>query len=207
MKITKKLMSSVLLVSLSGVVSANGGFYVGGGLGKPSTDEEGGKVSGKAYVGYKVNDLISIEGAYHRLKAMERTGQHKVTYTKKDADGNPIKDSKGNEIVVTDTYDVPIEASDTGLSLSALANYNVGEKVSMFGRVGMVMVDSEVKVSPPMANSTASGTTQNDHTELLLGVGADMKVSPNLAIRGEIERIGGDDDYNVYTIGAQFTSY
>lgn len=207
MKITKKLMSSVLLVSLSGVVSANGGFYVGGGLGKPSTDEEGGKVSGKAYLGYKVNDLISIEGAYHRLKAMERTVQQKRSYPKKDVEGNNITDDKGNNIIVTDTYDVPIEASDTGLSISVLANYNVGEKVSMFGRVGMVMVDSEVKFSPPLANAEVKAGHQNDHTELLLGVGADMKVSPNLAIRGEIERIGGDDDYNVYTIGAQFTSY
>lgn len=187
--------AAVLLLSTS-CAFANG-FYAGGSLGKAS-EEVGDELSGKAYVGYKVNENLSLEGAYHKLRQYE--SRNKVSENTTDADGN---------VIGTRTMEYVTPKEDSALSLSALWHHNVAENLSVFGRVGMAMMETESKhdAVSPMINDVVRHRYKDDHTELLLGAGADYHMDSNWAVRGEVERIGGDDDFNVYSLGAKFTSY
>lgn len=142
----------------------------------------------KVYGGYKVTDMIAVEGGYYSLG-----------------------DSKETETVPEGT--ISADGSASGLGLSAVASLPVVENLEVFGKAGLMKWQSEgTIVATPVNGVSKTATAEADGTSLLLGVGAHYKFTDNWGVRGEYERFTRQDinkeDRNVgiMSVGATFST-
>ena len=84
-----------------------------------------------------------------------------------------------------------------GIQFAGVGIIPVNPQFDVFGKLGFFMWD--VSASGP------GGTADDDGTDLMFGVGAAWKFSPQLAARAEWERFDLDgDDVDFLSIGLQF---
>jgi len=154
----------------------------------------------KIYGGYKVTDILSVEGGYYNLGSSDESlkgtvvqGDYKVT--------DPV--AKG-------------EAS--GLGIAAVASLPIVDNFEVFGKAGAMKWNSKatVKANVEQVSTGRSGAvtsiSETDGTSLLLGVGASYKFNDNWGVRGEYENFKRKDvtdkdrNVGVMSVGATFST-
>ncbi|TXH71200.1 MAG: hypothetical protein E6Q83_03085 [Thiothrix sp.] len=183
-----------------------GTMYGGASVGKATTDcmmkdeNECSSTGFKVYGGYKVADMLAIEGGYYNLGSMEESikgstvqGQYTIT--------DPQAEGKAN-----------------GFGLAAVASVPVVDNFEVFGKAGAMFWKSEATVKATVTNTNsgqsavATDIAEKDGTSLLLGVGASYKVNENWGVRGEYEHFKRQDlndqdhDVGVMSVGATFST-
>ncbi|MDO9221038.1 MAG: outer membrane beta-barrel protein [Thiobacillus sp.] len=198
----------LLLLALSaalGVSSAHAadtGFYVGGSLGQAkakdfngsdldaelfssygitsSTSTDDTDTGWKAFAGYRFMKYLAVEGAYANLG--EFTAHSTVT-----APSAGIVDSN---------------VETTAWTISALGILPLGDRFSLFGRVGVNVWDTDISATGTGGGVTASASDSDDGTDWVYGVGAAYSFTDNLSLRGEWERYDlGDGDIDLLSAG------
>jgi opacity protein-like surface antigen len=145
------------------------GFYIGGSVGDATVeveDDQTGETFDADDTGYKI-----IAG--YRIIDWVAVEVNYSDY------GDPVDRFFGRNM--TASYD--------GLSVSALGMLPLGN-FDLFGRLGITRLESEFKVAG------FAGTLGEESTEPLIGLGAQFRPTPNLAIRVEVEGVLLDADNN-----------
>lgn len=183
-----------------------GTMYGGASVGQATTDcmmkdENECSSSGfKVYGGYKVADMLAVEGGYYNLGTMEESVKGSTTqgqYTIKD----PVAEGEAN-----------------GFGVAAIASVPVVDNLEVFGKAGAMFWKSEATVKATITDTSsgqsavATDIAEKDGTSLLLGVGASYKLNDNWGVRGEYEHFKrqdlNDEDHNVgiMSVGATFST-
>ena len=86
----------------------------------------------------------------------------------------------------------------SGVSVSALGAVPIGERFSIFGKIGLFMWDAE-------ARDTTGGlpfSASDEGTDLAFGVGLGYHFTPHLGVRAEWEMLTTDDaDSSLLSVG------
>ncbi|WP_020559262.1 porin family protein [Thiofilum flexile] len=88
----------------------------------------------------------------------------------------------------------------TGLSATAKISSGLFKQADVFGRAGFLAWNAATEAS-------TSTTIDHSGTDLLIGVGADYKINENLMVRGEYERVGGDLNAHIFSLGANYKTF
>ena len=174
--------TSLAILGLAAAVAFTGpafaqdaGFYIGGALGQSSFDVEcagttscdDSDSSWKIFGGYQFNKHFAVEFGYADLG--ETTAS-----------------------VPVPPFNVNIAFESTVWDLVAVGSLPIGDRFSIFGKVGLYMADTEVNGS---AAGLGSLSESDDNTDLTYGIGARYDFTRNLGVRLEWQRyqdVGGD---------------
>jgi opacity protein-like surface antigen len=165
-----------------GYVNSNGG-----GIGHQCGELTCSDTMWKAYAGYQATETVAAEVGYHNL------GHYEHTWTSADGKTSALWD-----------------VNSTALSASAKVSTGLFDKVDTFGRIGFMAWNAPATIVPSYTGSSSSNTiepTDNSGTDLLIGAGADYKVSDNLSVRGEYEHVGGDLNAHMFSVGANYKTF
>jgi opacity protein-like surface antigen len=88
-----------------------------------------------------------------------------------------------------------------GVSLMAVGIAPVSERVNIFGKLGVLRWEQDIK-DP---NKPEQGTVHNEGTDLAIGAGAEVKLHENVSLRGEVEHFE-DLDANLFSVGVTFNT-
>jgi OOP family OmpA-OmpF porin len=181
----------IALVALAGVAASSAsvaqavqdrGWYAGGSLGT-TEDNEGCPTSScdlkdagwKIFGGYRMNRNVAFEGAYTDLGSFTAGG----TFA-----GLPAN----------------VNVDVTSFSAAALGILPLGgDRFSLFGKAGL----SFTKFDGSGSVGSFSGSSRDDETELLWGLGATYHFSRNLGVRAEWERFN-KSEIDMMSIGIQY---
>ena len=183
---------SVLAVAVLGTVAATSaladnapGWYVGGNVGRTYTDFDNVRLTNslagqgfrvtsnsedkrdtgyKLFGGYQLHRNFAIEGGYFDLG--------KVNYG------------------VT-TFPAGSFAGETkvrGLNLDLVGILPIGDRFSVFGRVGAAYAQSRSSFARTSNIALGNFDSRNNDTNVKVGLGAEYAFTPALSLRGEIER-------------------
>lgn len=158
----------------------------------------------KIYGGYKVTDILSVEGGYYNLGSSEES--LKGTLTK---DGYTLTDPS-------------VEGKASGLGIAAVASVPVVDNFEVFGKAGAMIWQSEATVTAASITNNTTGvtcpasacaaSTDKNGTSPLIGVGASYKINDNFGVRGEYEYFQRQDvtdkdrAVGVMSVGATFST-
>jgi OOP family OmpA-OmpF porin len=132
-----------------------------GPVGGASPTFDGGDRAGKLYGGYRLSPYLSIEAQYLDL------GKSTAKYA-------------GTAGTAKEDYRVH------ALSLAAVGSLPVSDSVSLFAKAGPAVATAKTEVSSAALGVSASSR----RTVLLAGIGATVRLSQNLEVRAEYERLG-----------------
>ncbi|WP_020394023.1 outer membrane beta-barrel protein [Thiolinea disciformis] len=90
-----------------------------------------------------------------------------------------------------------IQIKTTAWSGSVLGFYPVQPNIDAFGKLGFAAWSSK----------SGSNTVNSSGTDMLIGAGAQMKMTDNLSIRGEWEYVGGDLQSTNVSTGVTYSTY
>src|SRR5262245_26973636 len=110
--------------------------------------------------------------------------------------GYQINKTFSAEFGYTDLGDVAVigqTAKANAWELIGLAKFPVGNRVSLYGLLGLAKVDSE--------RSVLGVRTSDDSTELTIGFGGQYDFSPQLGLRGQWQRYDTNQEIDVFSIG------
>jgi OOP family OmpA-OmpF porin len=110
--------------------------------------------------------------------------------------GYQINKTFSVEFGYTDLGDVAVfgqTAKANAWELVGLARFPVGNRVSLYGLLGLAKVDSE--------RSVFGVRTSEDSTELTIGFGGQYDFTPQLGVRGQWQRYDTDQEIDVFSIG------
>jgi hypothetical protein len=110
--------------------------------------------------------------------------------------GYQINRTFAAEFGYTDLGDVAAvgqTAKANAWELLGLAKFPVGNRVSLYGLLGLAKVESE--------RSVFGVRTSDDSTQLTIGFGAQYDFSPQLGVRGQWQRYDTDQEIDVFSIG------
>jgi len=187
----------LLLAAAGGLLSAQvfAQPYIGFSAGQADVDESiaipglldpGGRVDGrdgafKLFGGYQFNQNFALEAAFVDLGD--------VSYSGNFTDSTGTDPVRGGRI------------QNSGLNLSAVGVVPLGERFVLFGKVGMFLWYSE-------ATDVTGGTffySEEDGSDLSLGLGASMALGPRVSLRAEWERFDiSNIDVDLVTLGVAF---
>ena len=142
--------------------------------------------------GYQLNDHFALEFAYVDLGSVD----YQATATVSDG---------VDEI----DADVGLESSANGAVLSALGILPVGERFSVFGRVGFSLMSAKGTARITIDGVTDRLSQDSQKSDPVLGVGAEYSLGKYSAIRLAWDRyfdvgtedVTGDVDADVYSLG------
>lgn len=169
------------------------GLYAGAGVGSSinyctHTNEECKNTGWKLFGGYKINEMFAVEGAYYNLADdFQRLG---------GTTGNTVNG-------LPETYQVATEV--TGYAAAVKAGIEMDGNLGLFGKAGLMNWRKEI--TPHVGAPSDAKYMEHSGTDLLVGVGAEYKVTDNIGVRGEYERVGGDLNQDLYTLGATYETY
>ena len=170
-------IAALVLGAALGAGQAKAQAYLGGSIGQSDIDEQiatglitGGSVDGtdsafKIFGGYMFNRHFGLEAAYVDLGEATYSGNFV---------GLPVTGGR-------------VELS--GVNISALGALPIGERFSLFGKIGLFMWDAE-------ASDTTGGvpfSAQQDGTDLSFGIGLGYQFTRNLGVRAEWEMFTTED--------------
>jgi len=153
-----------------------------------SIDEDHQDIGAKLFGGRKFNKYFPVEGGYFDLGKFGFTAQTRVpgSYTG--------------------------EAKFRGLNLDAVGILPITQKISAFGRAGLIYTETKDTFTrtgavPPLTNPNP----QEKEGSYKYGFGAQYDFTPKLALRGEWERyrvndaVGNEGDIDLVSIGLVYT--
>lgn len=180
--------------------AADTGFYVGGSFGQSKVSDFNGSdldaelatmgitsssstddsdTGWKAFAGYRVMKYLAVEGAYTNFG--EATANSIITAP------------------VTGVVNTTLEAD--AWTVSALGILPLGDKFSLFGRLGVNFWNVDTSATADAATVSES----DDGTDWVYGVGAAYSITTNLSVRGEWERYDFDDgDVDLLSAGVSW---
>ncbi|MEQ8206207.1 MAG: outer membrane beta-barrel protein [Woeseia sp.] len=186
----KSLAAIVLGIALSAPAVAQSDFYLGGTIGNTSVDTEfdefdlnfdDEETSWSAFAGIQATDNFAIEASYNDF------GDYNV--------------SRNFDLTQTN-----IDATLTGYDVMAVLSAPIGP-LRLFGKAGLVFWDADVTalIQPPVGSGFQL-REQDSGNDLAFGGGLEFSLSPNLAIRGEMEWFDIEDTEEVWfaSIGLRF---
>lgn len=142
--------------------------------------------------GYQLNDHFAVEFAYVDLGSVD----YRSSATLSDG---------VDEVDV----DVGLESSAQGPVLSALGIFPIGERFSLFGRVGLSLMNAEGTARIALDGITQRASQSSQKSDPMLGVGAELSLGKHFAIRLAWDRyfdvgtqdVTGDIDADLITLG------
>lgn len=180
----KKSISTILLATCSmgmaltataAPAAEQSGFYLGTGIGYSVNQLEGDNIYSKngtekrtdtgfkLYGGYQFNNNWAIEAQYVKIGAYS-------------ADTKKLVDNRHGTVKAS------------GVSVAAVGMLPLGESFSLLGKAGVML--KTVDGSEYNDAKTFRNNFKSTKTTALLGVGAEFKVTPQLALRVEYEYLG-----------------
>ena len=144
--------------------------------------------------GFQVNDHFAVEFAYVDLGSVEY--QASVTIS----DGVEQADAE-----------LGLESSAQGPVVSALGMLPIGERFSLFGRVGLSFLNADGTARIAIEGDTQRASQSSQKSDPVLGLGAELGLSKNFAIRLAWDRyfdvgtedVTGDIDADLITLGVR----
>jgi len=142
--------------------------------------------------GYQLNDHFAVEFAYVDLGSVDYRASATVS------DGVDEVD-----------VDVGLESSAQGPVLSALGILPIGERFSLFGRVGLSLLNAEGTARIALDGISQRASQSSQKSDPMLGVGAELSLSKHFTIRLAWDRyfdvgtedVTGDVDADLITLG------
>lgn len=167
--------------------SDNKGFYVGAGVGQAdqrdtcddaigSCDDD--DLGWKVFAGYKFNKYLAIEGGSVDF------GQ---------ADGDTFFLNVDTLEIVPGTLEIKVD----GFFLSGMAEWPINNKFSVLVKLGMIYWDIEFDATDVADNLELIGDEDENGTDVFYGLGAQYKITDNLALRAEWERFNNIGDSEI----------
>ncbi|MDB5991525.1 MAG: hypothetical protein JWQ10_2928 [Herbaspirillum sp.] len=167
------LCAAAVSASAFAAAPANDGWYLGTSVGRSKVkinrdglyeDFKGNKTGTgfKLYGGYQFNQYFALEGQYIKLA------------TAKYQSSGPSTPWHGNLKI-------------RGLAIDAVGILPLGDSFSLLGKLGMVQMQADANFQTNSGSSYSGKTTK---TTPLIGVGAEYKLTPALALRAEYEYFG-----------------
>jgi opacity protein-like surface antigen len=144
--------------------------------------------------GYQLNDHFAMELAYVDLGSVDYQATATVSDGVDEADA-----------------DVGLENSAHGPVISAIGILPIGKRFSVFGRVGLSLLNAEGKARITLGGSTQRVGQSSQKTDPVFGLGAEFNMSKNFAIRVAWDRyldigtkdVAGDVDADLITLGVR----
>lgn len=144
--------------------------------------------------GYQINDHFAMEFAYVDLGSVD----YQATATVSDG-------------VVESDADVGFANSAHGPVVSAIGILPIGKRFSVFGRVGLALLNAEGTARITLDGATQRASQSSQKTDPMFGVGAEYSLSKNFAVRLAWDRyldigtkdIAGDVDADLITLGVR----
>ena len=144
--------------------------------------------------GYQINDHFAMEFAYVDLGSVDYQATATVS------DGVDERDA-----------DVGFGNSAHGPVISAIGILPIGERFSVFGRVGLSLMNAEGTARITLDGATQRVSQSSQKTDPMYGLGAEYSVSKNFAIRVSWDRyldigtkdVTGDVDADLITLGVR----
>jgi OOP family OmpA-OmpF porin len=144
--------------------------------------------------GYQLNRHFAMEFAYVDLGSLDYQATATVT------DGVDERDAE-----------VQFGNSAHGPVVSAIGILPIGERFSVFGRVGLSLLNAEGSVRITLDGASQRASQSSQKTDPMYGLGAEFNVSKNFAIRVTWDRyldigtqdIAGEVDADLMTLGVR----
>ena len=142
--------------------------------------------------GYQLNDHFAVEFAYVDLGSVDYQATATVSDGVDEADA-----------------DVGLESSAHGPVVSALGILPIGERFSVFGRVGLSLLNAKGTARITIEGASQRASQSSQKSDPVLGVGAEFSLSKHFAIRLAWDRyfdvgtedVTGDVDADLITLG------
>jgi len=142
--------------------------------------------------GYQLNDHFAFEFAYVDLGSVGYRAAATVSDDVGEADA-----------------DVALESSANGAVLSALGILPIGDRFSVFGRVGFSLLSADGTARITLDGITNRASQDSQKSDPMLGVGAEYSLGKYSAIRLAWDRyfdvgtedVTGDVDADLYSVG------
>lgn len=159
-----------------------------------SSGEDDSDTALKAFLGYRFNRNLALEGALIDL------GDFQARASATDA-------AFGDTLSVTNDVDF------FAFSLAGLGHLPIGRTVSVYGKVGLFVWDMDLTERVRLPGFASSiGRASDDGTDLFYGAGVEWDLGGQFALRAEWERyndvgegsIAGETDLDVIGISAVF---
>jgi OOP family OmpA-OmpF porin len=171
--------AGLLVIGLSSAPGAHAeertGIYVGTSIGEATNEVEefkGSDTAFKLYGGYAFNDYFGVEVAY--------------------VDAGTQSDNVGP---------LHIENESSGIIASALVHLPIGERFSLFGKLGYAFYDAASKAR--LGDRVVSESESDE--DLTYGVGLELAVAGGLGLRAEYEVIDvSEGDFDVVSAGVLY---
>ena len=197
----KYCVSGLVLCAAAASVSAfaatptNDGWYLGTSVGRSeikttndNANDDTSKGTGtgfKLYGGYQFNDYFALEGQYIRLA------------TAKYRSNRP----GGYQLDESDKF--------SGLAFDAVGILPISDSFSLLGKLGVM----QTQIQSDWQYGSESGSAKDSRTTPLIGIGAEYKLTPALALRAEYEyygKIHSDDNtvkikMDMLSVGMRYT--
>ena len=145
--------------------------------------------------GYQVNPYFAAELAYVDLGDISYQANGTVT------DG-------------VDTFDagLGIDQSASGPVFSILGIWPIGERFSLFGRLGLALMSVDVDATVSLGGESASDSAGTDRSNGVYGIGGEFSLSRNFGIRLGWDRyaevgsddLAGDVDIDLISLGLRY---
>jgi OOP family OmpA-OmpF porin len=144
--------------------------------------------------GYQVNDHFALEFSYVDLGSVD----YRATAT--------LSDGVEQEDAI-----VGLDSSASGPVLSALGILPIGERFSLFGRVGFSLLNADGTARITIEGTSDRATQSSQKSDPMYGVGAEFSLSKYFAIRVAWDRymdvgtddVTGDIDADLITLGVR----
>lgn len=148
--------------------------------------------------GYQMNDHFALEFAYVDL------GSASYSF---DA---TVEDSGGDQAEA----DVELESSADGPVFSALGIWPIGERFSVFGRVGFSLLNAKGTARVTIDGETARANQDSQKADPMFGVGAEYSIGKHFAVRLAWDRYmdvgtentSGDIDADLISLGFRMST-
>jgi len=168
-------------------VSPQTRFYAGGSLGVADQGEyeDGNSTAGKLFGGIRYGRYLGAELGYTKLGGVEST--------------------------LGDRLETLLESETSGLYAAAMGYIPVAHRTELMGKVGVMGWDTDLSRTEQLINTKAE--YDDSGTSPLVGIGAQYHMTPNMAVRGEWERVfdaGNDDhetDVDLLTLGLTLSTF
>ena len=148
--------------------------------------------------GYQMNEHFALEFAYADLGSTS----YSFTATVEDVDGDQAE------------ADVELESSANGPVFSALGIWPVGERFSVFGRVGFSLLNAKGTARVTIGGEAARASQESQKADPMFGIGADYSFGKHFAVRLAWDRyldVGtnnttGDIDLDLFSLGVRMST-
>lgn len=197
------ISASIFAISslvLSQAQADDSAFYVGLSYGKSTIETGVSNLTGtatldeedngsKIFVGYDLNDMVSIEGHYANLGEAVLTGNNGDQFT------------VAGTVYAFTANNVAISTEGKSIGISSVLKLPLSDTVEPFLKLGVHNWD----VSASVTSSAGNASLSDDGTDIFYGIGIGISLTDSLSIRGEFERYDFDgDDADYLSLGLAY---